>query len=219
MFLILTDRFSNMSSIQTSVAHDQFSLPSLSDLTVEQIRDKITNYRSYVMVREPMERLLSAYINKIHTDPTGKFQRLFGAKMLKYTKHKAYIQGREKWNVTFEEFVRFLTQESEKDAFELHWERISEICHPCLLDFDYVGHYEALSHDALHIIKMVDPESNVTFPVYQVDSSYKSARSKMVDYFKTISLSQLRKLLELYKQDYLLFGYSVPKYLFKVVQK
>lgn len=215
IFLILTGKYDQDANIETTMAHKETLLKNLADYSLQDIQDKIANYHSFVVVREPMERLLSAYVNKIHFDYTGKFQRLFGKKMLKYTKQKAYIGG-GKWNITFGEFVEFLTSEPEREAFELHWERIHKICHPCLLKYHFVGHYENLSHDASAIIKMAAPKTNLKFPHYSIKSSTTSMK---MDYFKTITQAQLRKLFKLYKKDYLLFGYSIPENLYEVAQR
>lgn len=218
IFLVLNGKYNQASSIQATIAHKEELLSNLGDFSADEILDKIRNYRSYIMVREPVERLLSAYINKIHFDYTGKFQKLFGRTMLKYTKQKKYILG-GKWNVTFEEFIHFLTSEPEEKAFELHWERIHKFCHPCLLNYDYVGHYENLSRDASAIIKMTAPFSGLSFPFYRVNSSSSTTKSMMTKYFKTVTQTQLTKLLNLYKQDYLTFGYPIPKYLYGVAQR
>jgi len=211
IFLVLAGKYKQYSNIETTIAHKETLLKNLADYFSEDIQHKVTHYRSFTVVREPMERLLSAYINKIHFDYTGKFQRLFGKNMLKYTRQKDYLDS-GKWNVTFEEFVEFLTNEPERDAFELHWERMHKICHPCLLKYDYVGHYENLSHDASVIIKMAAANTNMSFPHKSINSSTKHM---MMKYFKTITKAQLKKLLTLYEQDYSLFAYSLPEYLYE----
>ncbi|XP_031569940.1 carbohydrate sulfotransferase 11-like [Actinia tenebrosa] len=215
IFLVLKGEFQDVNDIEPTVAHKEDLLKTLGNSTFEEIRKKIKTYESYVVVREPMSRLLSAYLNKIYYDYTGKFHRLFGEKITKYSGR--IIGDRKVQNkISFAEFVEFLTKAPAKEAFEIHWERMHKLCNPCLINYTLIGRYENLLEDAQVIIESIVRKTSILFPTY---TSVQDTSSLMESYFSQITERQLERLLSLYELDYLLFDYPKPVHLFKIVKK
>lgn len=216
IFLVLKGEFQDVNDIEPTVAHKESLLKTLGNSTFEEIRKKIKNYDSYAVVREPMSRLLSAYLNKIYYDYTGKFYRLFGEKITKYS---GRITNRKEQNkISFAEFVEFLIKAPAKEAFEMHWERMYKLCNPCLINYTLIGKYENLVQDAQVIIESIVRNISIPFPTY-TSVHVQDTTSLMELYFSQITERQLGRLLSLYEFDYLLFDYPKPVHLFKVVKK
>ena len=109
--------------------------------------------------------------------------------------------------VTFEQFAIYLVlRRREGGLFQEHWREQYKLCHPCLIQFDYIGHYETLAEDAMFILRKTNLENKVNFPEWQpTDTS-----ELMQKYYSTLSLLRIRQLQSIYNRDFELFGYSYP---------
>ena len=51
-------------------------------------------------------------------------------------------EEQENNGVTFPEFIHYYTDnESRRDP---HWQQYEKLCHPCSIDYDFIGHFETL---------------------------------------------------------------------------
>lgn len=89
--------------------------------------------------RDPFERLLSAYRNKFEFAYSNYFRHRYG-KSMKFQTEKGLLTFNESLNdaiPSFEEFLSYVSSEhSEKNE---HWQAIYEICHPCVIPYDFIG--------------------------------------------------------------------------------
>lgn len=85
------------------------------------------------------------------------------------------------------------------------------LCHPCIIQYDFVGHQETLQQDAEQLLKILNLEDEIKFP-----PSYENmtSLSSVLDWFRTVPLEDRRKLYDLYERDFTLFGYRKPSELF-----
>jgi len=58
-------------------------------------------------------------------------------------------------DVTFREFVDFITDNSENGTRNEHWRPINELCHPCIINYNLVSKYESLVEDATEILERI----------------------------------------------------------------
>lgn len=59
-------------------------------------------------------------------------------------------------DVKFYEFVDFVTGNNEKGTQNEHWRPITDLCHPCEINYTFISKYETLSEDALEILEHLD---------------------------------------------------------------
>ncbi|TMS20480.1 Carbohydrate sulfotransferase 14 [Larimichthys crocea] len=101
----------------------------LSSLKPEEIRYRLKHYFKFMFVREPMERLLSAYRNKF--GEIQSYQKKYGVEIVKrYRKSRAKDAPIKGDDVTFGEFVRYLLDEDVERMNE-HWMPMYNLCQPC----------------------------------------------------------------------------------------
>lgn len=62
-------------------------------------------------------------------------------------------------DVTFREFVDFITDIKRNGSHNEHWKPFSNLCHPCIVNYNLVSKYESLVEDATEILERIGAES------------------------------------------------------------
>ncbi|GLD61333.1 carbohydrate sulfotransferase 11-like protein [Lates japonicus] len=201
-------------AIPANEAHIPGNLRTLSEYSTTQINQRLRSYLKFVFVREPFERLVSAYRNKFTRSYNTAFHKRYGTKIVRRHRPDPQPEALERGNdVSFEEFVYYLVDPAtqREEPFNEHWERVHSLCHPCLIHYDVVGKYETLEQDSRYVLQLAGVEDQVSFP-----ASSKSTRTTgdmAAQFFHNISPFYQKKLYNLYRMDFLLFNYSIPAYL------
>lgn len=182
-------------------------LQFLSSFKPEDIRYRLKHYFKFMFVREPMERLLSAYRNKF--GEIQSYQRKYGVEIIKrYRKGSAKDSSIAGDDVTFAEFVRYLLDEDVERMNE-HWMPVYNLCQPCAVNYNFIGYHENLESDAEFVLQRVGAPPDVHFP--QRQTWYKPVTVETLHYY-LCSLPQklMRELLPKYILDFSLFTYPLP---------
>ena len=124
----------------------------LSQMQPEAAKRALQEYTSFVFVRNPYTRLLSAYNNKVAHRPLT----FVYAKMVR----KWSLENRPgftpppdgEFKVSFDDFIRHYIGTKSKDK---HWEDMFELCHPCHVHYNFIGFYETLATDSDYILNLV----------------------------------------------------------------
>ncbi|XP_016376545.1 carbohydrate sulfotransferase 11-like [Sinocyclocheilus rhinocerous] len=216
VLMVLTGdgRYHEPLAIPANEAHVAGNLRSLSEYSTAEINKRLRTYLKFVFVREPVERLVSAYRNKFTRSYNTAFHKRYGTKIIRRHRADPQAEALEKGNdVSFEEFVYYLVdpQTQREEPFNEHWERVHSLCHPCLIHYDVVGKYESLAQDSRYILKLAGAEGEVKFPA--TSKSTRTTGDMAAKFFDNISPFYQKKLFNLYRMDFLLFNYSVPAYL------
>jgi len=178
-------------------------------------RFRDSRYFTFMFVREPLERLVSAYRDKVVEDP--KYDNLDTQIVRKYRPHD-YNASLKRYNVTFAEFVRYvLDQHAAGKVLDRHWIPQNELCRVCKLRWDFVGHHETLHEDADYVVsqlksRIMDVEqsrrvANITFPA---DSGHRKSSDFLQQMYANVPAAHVEALYELYAGDYALFGFKRP---------
>ncbi|KAM9342971.1 carbohydrate sulfotransferase 11-like [Pholidichthys leucotaenia] len=214
MVLTSDGRYTDPLAIPANEAHVAGNLRTLSEFSVTEINQRLRSYLKFIFVREPFERLVSAYRNKFTRRYNNAFHKRYGTKIIRRYRRNPKPEALQKGeNVTFAEFVKYLVdpQTQREEPFNEHWERIHSLCHPCLIHYDVVGKYETLKTDAQAVLRLAGVEGMIQFPT---SSKATTTDGHMVArYFKQISPFHQKKLVNLYRMDFMLFNYSTPEYL------
>ncbi|XP_074054547.1 carbohydrate sulfotransferase 13 [Macrotis lagotis] len=196
-------------------AHVPANLRTLADFSPAEINRRLRAYLKFLFVREPLERLVSAYRNKFTRSYNTAFHRRYGTKIIRRHRRRpspeALARGHD---VRFHEFLSYLTdpRTRQEEPFNEHWERAHALCHPCLVHYDVVGKYETLQEDAAYVLGLIGAQqAGLRFPA--PPRAPRAGRGEAARFFQGVSPGHQRRLFNLYKMDYLLFNYSVPAYL------
>ncbi|XP_035537085.1 carbohydrate sulfotransferase 11 [Morone saxatilis] len=216
VMMVLTGRgkYSDPMEIPSNEAHIPSNLKTLNQYSIAEINHRLKNYLKFLFVREPFERLVSAYRNKFTLKYNSSFHKRFGTRIIRrYRKNAtqdALLNGAD---VKFKEFAEYLVDPATQRDGPLneHWQTVYQLCHPCHIHYDLVGKYETLEEDANYVLRLVGVGDSLRFPSYA--KSTRTTDAMTAQFFSNISTQQQFQLYQLYKLDFLMFNYSTPSYL------
>ncbi|PNJ83087.1 carbohydrate sulfotransferase 11 isoform X1 [Pongo pygmaeus] len=216
LMMVLTGRgkYSDPMEIPASEAHVSANLKTLNQYSIPEINHRLKSYMKFLFVREPFERLVSAYRNKFTQKYNISFHKRYGTKIIKRQRKNATQEALRKGDdVKFEEFVAYLIDPhtQREEPFNEHWQTVYSLCHPCHIHYDLVGKYETLEEDSNYVLQLAGVGSYLKFPTYA--KSTRTTDEMTTEFFQNISSEHQTQLYEVYKLDFLMFNYSVPSYL------
>ncbi|XP_065184542.1 carbohydrate sulfotransferase 14-like [Sycon ciliatum] len=178
----------------------------LSNYPEAEIEKRLRTYYKFTFVREPVSRLVSAFINKFRE--IKDFQLRFGVPIIK--KYRANPPESTRGDdVTFDEFARSLF-DSSPERYNEHWMSVENLCQPCVVNYDFFGAYENLEAEANFLIRQVNASKRVAFPSPQ--SYYKPASlDKVRAMFLSLPEDHRQQLVKLFENDFRMFNYPLPQ--------
>lgn len=180
------------------------SLFRIRSLRNTDIRGLAEHTISFSMVRHPFERLVSAYQDKL-VDQTDKF----------YKRVVDYLIDNY-GAVTFENFVSMILTKSRRRCrrmnrcgLDKHWKPFISRCGYCDIPYKVIAKAENFAEDQKFIGKLANIEIK---PIETHKSSGGSTKDLTKKYFSELSLDTVKKLYNVYKVDFEMFGYSPQLY-------
>ena len=179
----------------------------LSDFTESEREKRMKNYTKFMVHREPLSRLLSAYIDKFtkYSETRTRYGRKIIA-MYRENPSKQSLQSGD--DVKFSEFVQFVLGAVKQFGWlklSEHWQPQVSLCQPCTVDYDYYSEMQTVERDAKVILRSVGA-SSVKFPQTHVTKSSQN----MTQFYSDIDPRFIGRLLTLYRKDFAIFGYKKP---------
>uniref|UniRef100_A0AAG5DRL1 Carbohydrate sulfotransferase n=1 Tax=Anopheles atroparvus TaxID=41427 RepID=A0AAG5DRL1_ANOAO len=165
------------------------------------------NTYSFIVVRDPFERLISAYEERL----LGQIHPYY--KNLSYKIYRKYHDdGREYGLPTFQDFVRYVVDEfRDSHPTDLHWRPINDLCTPCLARYDFILKMETFAQDMEYLANRTQLSGKIDR--VQMNHSRRDSVNRLIKkYFSQLTRQQLQDLYDIYKIDFDLFEYSSKKY-------
>ncbi|XP_042876530.1 carbohydrate sulfotransferase 8-like [Penaeus japonicus] len=203
---------------QTSVIRRKTFYDMRNIMTVKTMREfkRSMVYYKFLIVREPLERLLSAYRDRIEDTSHRSWQREnYVPKILKVTRphlKNGDIRFNGKLFVipTFREFVEYLLV-TPIGNYDPHWRPYWKHCSPCVVSFQAIGRAETQAQDIRFILEDSGLARKIDNKVLEENAHHGrgSTHDLLVSYYSTLDISTLEKLYRLYEVDYYIFGYDI----------
>jgi len=175
---------------------------TLNQYTEEERLQRIETYFKFIFVREPLHRLLSAYKDKF-MNRNRKCSKVAREKIVKAYRPQDYKPNEDynDINITFAEFIQYFSSHMPGNE---HWQQYEQLCHPCVINYDFIGNLETLEEDASLLLKMAGIDDRVGFPPI-----HKSTGSdEVLEYYSQVPPRYITRLGELYRRDFEMFGYD-----------
>ena len=181
----------------------------------DQQKQILETYFKFTFVREPFERILSAYKDKFVYPrfPRSKLQ-LHGTAILKSVRPNASQSALDKLDdISFREFIEYLvTKGSNKSTpvMDWHWDNYVNICGMCTVNYDFIGHYETFDQDLADFKEAagLSPEDAKKFNAHAKNKS--STASSLLAYYSQIPIEWIDILGQLFRANFEMFGYNFP---------
>ena len=213
-------------------------LRRMSNYSKSEINHRLKTYFKFLVARNPLERLLSAYISK--------FGRQAGIQT-GFTQYESYIRRHVHGENSFSNFLEYLSNinnisydhkftPKELDPktvdskfrndilkrlnenhflpegsryFNRHWVQYSTLCHPCHIDYDYIVKFETMREDAAYVLSKLGPHHECLEDKYPELFSFTQNTSEVFEeYYGKLSSEQIKRIKKMYSIDFKLFDYE-----------
>lgn len=176
----------------------------------------LATYFKFTFVREPFERLLSAYQDKFVylRDEDHYYRKVHGREILKKYRPNASKHSLIQVNdIRFREFMEYLVKGGSYKTtrvMDQHWDNYVNVCGMCEIEYDFIGHYETMEQDLSEFIRAarLSPQNAKRFSGYKHVPS--KTKASLVGYYSQIPLKWIDRLRQIYNASFTMFGYSFP---------
>ncbi|XP_049684348.1 carbohydrate sulfotransferase 9 isoform X2 [Accipiter gentilis] len=199
-----------------NISHDDVHygkhLRKLDSYDLKGIYTRLNTYTKAIFVRDPMERLVSAFRDKFE-HANSYYHPVFGKAIIKKYRHNANEEALKTGSgVKFKEFIQYLLDSHRPVGMDIHWEQVSKLCYPCLINYDFIGKFETLEEDANYFLQLVGAPAELKFPKFKDRHSSDERTSAEVvrQYLKELSKEERQLTYDFYYLDYLMFNYTSP---------
>jgi len=181
---------------------------------------------SFIIVRHPFDRLLSAYRDKLERY-NGYYYKKYGKEIVHTWRHQGLIrfgplysgsqgrQGRQARMPSWWEFVMAVLNDKLMDD---HWRPMVDLCSVCGIRYDFLIKFENLAEEEEYLRRRLHLEQVIGPRWENKNKKGRSTTKELRDsYFGQLSEDEVFRLYQLYEADFQAFEYELPpKYLIRV---
>ncbi|XP_037796317.1 carbohydrate sulfotransferase 11-like [Penaeus monodon] len=196
----------------------------------DQVNTTVQPSLKFLFVRHPLERVVSAYRNKLedsYASSDGEyFYRTYSRSIVQRFRQRKKFKdlphadtddnpgdGEDyRREPTFEEFVDYLINTEVVD-YDEHWKPMWLQCHVCDLEYDYIIKYEAFQEESEYFMRLLKERKHLpeSFAI-RWENKGGTDREATLEYLGRISEHKLWLLYAKYQQDFNFFGYTMEGY-------
>uniref|UniRef100_A0A8D0H2D7 Carbohydrate sulfotransferase n=1 Tax=Sphenodon punctatus TaxID=8508 RepID=A0A8D0H2D7_SPHPU len=212
VLMVLSGLAPSAYNITHDAVHYGKHLKKLDSYDLKGIHTRLNTYTKAIFVRNPMERLVSAFRDKFE-HPNSYYHPVFGKAIIKKYRLNAGEEALSTGSgVTFKEFIQYLLDSKRPVGMDIHWEQISKLCYPCFINYDFIGKFETLEEDANYFLQLIGAPAELKFPSFKDRHSTDERTNTDVvrQYLKELSSTERQLTYNFYYLDYLMFNYTSP---------
>ncbi|NWT84329.1 CHST8 sulfotransferase, partial [Lanius ludovicianus] len=204
IFLLQSGLNAKASEIEHDHIHQTSVIKRLVNYPPALQKEYLSNYTKVMFTRHPLERLVSAYRDKLlHSEP---FYSTTVANEIRamFRKNKNSTE-----KVSFQEFVSFIIAKP-PHTLDIHWKPMPLLCDPCNIQYDILGKYETLGLDSERVLEVIGAPESLQYPsLKRYGSEKRTYRDITLEYLRQLTSEQIEKIKKLYEMDFFLFNYTM----------
>ena len=201
----------NSEVVSMVLARRRYPRPSNSQLASTL---SSSNSIGFLIARNPYERLISAYRDKI----IGAWRDSWHDKMSKtivvkyrHIPPQSYLFGVTV--PTFKEFISYIIDEYRSGkAPDMHWAPVFSFCNPCQVKLTHIIKFETFDRDTAGLLDILDLKhllpSTGKLDLNKSKDSNHSSSAFVEKYLQELTPDQLKSLQEIYGADFEILGYD-----------
>ncbi len=178
---------------------------------------KIKEYFKFMIVRNPLERLVSGYRNKIEpplSSLSEKFPNYVKRQILKRYRpvdFRLWLDEGGRYNITisFPEFVQHVI-DSDLDTLNPHFKPMIYTCHPCRVRYHFYGNFNSYSKDAALIIEKLRTRPEY-YPNRSLHTAGHETKTYLAHYYKQLTHLQRSELFYRLKDELEFYYHLYPE--------
>ena len=187
----------------------RYNITKLPDYNQTEIIYRLSNFFKFIVVRNPVDKLISAYNDRLVGDP-APYRKLVQHIIATYRPGADSKTIEAAKSVTFREFLLYYANAFRSDITqEKHFLNTQRVCYPCQVEYDYIAKLETQAADARYIIneKLAGRGADTIFNVH----SHREGASvyKELPELHDLKVDELDGLKNMFSWDMNLFGYSI----------
>ena len=214
-FLKLSNPSRNSQELENTHVHVNHSalvdLVPLADYSYEDAMYRLQHYKKVVFLRHPVDRLLSAWNDKLYNNDTAfEYLRRAIIATCRYNSSTNNIDKITKDGpVTLLELFQFLNQSLVPTKYwNEHWKPMNEVCQLCFINYDYIGKIEYFSEEVAFIVeKVMKIESSESIPPLFTSPPIAYSEHRLKELAK-LPTDLFNRVMAKYERDFQIGGYS-----------
>ena len=190
-----------VAQVSSKLTNKRENFVYFSDYTLEDQQYILKTYSKFLVVRNPLLRLVAVYKQKFASS-NAYFHERYGKEIVR--KFRKGLTGEPKGDdVSFQEFVQYIGFLNPRNE---HWMPQEHLCRPCEMKYDFAVRHEFVKEDSSVLLNRFGLEKAVdAVPVDAWDHITGTEAKIMYDH---VPAATLGRLAQLYQKDFELFGYS-----------
>ncbi|XP_078700124.1 carbohydrate sulfotransferase 12-like [Branchiostoma floridae x Branchiostoma belcheri] len=192
----------------------------------EEVGLRLATYKKIIVVRDPLERLASAWLGKFVNMPARGSLRWVRALNIRLRKYQDRNRPNKSSNVKEEgtfnitkpvPFRDFLFSVSKWLMDNEHWTSFSRLCLPCQIDYDFIAHIDTVASDVRLFVKKYNITANEeVLPEQRRRHVHDDNVFNKI--YAQVPIEEILPLRDIFQEDFDMFGYSFEQDLIKILQ-
>ena len=212
IFLVMEGLYPSVEKVDTNKLNREIVRLDSNKFNKEQLEYMLNNFYKFMIVRDPFERLVSAYRNKWQDKRNTELHAHLGKRIVEKYRYNNTRTVETGDDVTFTEYARYLIDTPSWEVNE-HWMPYEDLCRPCNVDYDFIGSIDTLERDVKHAMREIHANETKHHLVYMKGGTpLVKAKRTTAEFLKQVPRKYFHQLLKVYETDHQLFNYGLPDF-------